>query len=367
MKSSILPIFFLLMICSCSQSQVANNSNSLSGPSTPEMENSVKANTPHDVIKLTRREIVDKEGTGLVAFTYLLPSDWTVQDRLYWEKADATLPIRMKAIMQSGDGNMGVQIFPDVRAVYSTGPTGVSGYPPPQDIVSGMKALIAQERKGKNIQYVSQKIVNNASQNTAQGFQTYQAGVIRIEYDENGLSMEEEFYGIMNVTSAVMPGAYGNLTSVVWAMNGLFACKAEKGKLEACRKIAETVTTSSTVTKPFLNRLLQIIQLLSDQVYAQIYAAGQISRVISQTNDQMIANIDASYKQTQAAADQSSNQFSDYMRGVDRYSDGGSEIQLPSGYDHAWINDRGEYILTNTAGWDPGTDFSGNWKQLERN
>lgn len=367
MKNSLSFLSTLLLVCACSQSQSNSNAYASNENAPSPMSDTRKSDPPADVLKLVKHEVIDKEGTGLVASTYLLPSDWTEQTRLYWEYGDATLPIRLKGTMQSASGDMGIQIFPDVRAVWSSGPTGTSGYQPPRDIISGMKDLIAVERKGKNIQYVDQKIINNANQNTAQGHQTYQAGVIRIEYPENGKSIEEEFYGNINITTAIMPSAYGNMTSVVWAASGLSACKAEKGKLEACRKIAETVMTSSRITKPFLNRLLQIIQLLSDQVYAQIYAAGQISRIISQTNDQMIANIDATYKQTQAAAEKSSNQFSDYMRGVDRYDEGGTEVQLPSGYSNAWVNDKGEYLLSSSPGYNPSTDFYGNWKELRKN
>ena len=110
-----------------------------------------------------------------------------------------------------------------------------------------------------------------------------------------------------------------------------------------------------------------MIQLLSNQVYQQIYQAGQISRIISQTNDQMLANIDASYQQTQQTYDRINNQFSDYMRGVDRYSDGSTQIQLPSGYQNAWMNDRGEYLLSNTQGYNPNTELSGAWKALQKN
>jgi hypothetical protein len=81
----------------------------------------------------------------------------------------------------------------------------------------------------------------------------------------------------------------------------------------------------------------------------------------------MIANIDATYKQTQAAADQSNNQFSDYMRGVDRYDNGGDEVQLPSGYSNAWVNDKGEYLLSSSPGYNPSADFYGNWKELRKN
>lgn len=322
---------------------------------------------PTEVIKLVKREVIDREGTNLVASTYLLPADWTVQDRLYWEYNDATLPIRFQAKMQNPDGSLGLQIFPDIRAVWSSGPAGVSGYRPPADIISGMKDLIRSERKDKNIRFIQEKVLRQSSQNTAQGMQSASAGVVSIEYEENGRTYEQHLYASLDIAYMATPSMMGNMESIIWAASGLLACKAEKGKLEASRKVAQTLSASARLTKPFYNRLAQVIQLLSDQVYARIYQAGQISRIISATNDQMIANIDASYRESQRAYERTNNQFSDYMRGVDRYSDGGTEIQLPSGYDHAWVNNRGEYLLTNTAGYDPGRDFNGDWKLLERN
>ena len=56
-----------------------------------------------------------------------------------------------------------------------------------------------------------------------------------------------------------------------------------------------------------------------------------------------------------------------YIRGVDRYDDGGSEVQLPSGYGNAWVNDKGEYILSASPGYNPADDFYGNWRQLGKN
>jgi len=374
MKPIIPTLLYCILLTACSQSQSSTETtqsgteaNRLITPGNNTMEKATPVHQPSDVLKLVQRQVIDKEGTGLVASTYLLPSDWTVQDRLYWEYGDATVPVRFKANMQSGNGDMGIQIFPDIRAVWSRGPSGESGYPPPSDIITGMKDLIKVERKGKIITYVNQKVLLNQSQNTNQGKQNVQAGVITVTYEENGRTVEEEFYAKVDVAAMSTPSMMGNMTSVIWAASAIYACKAVTGKLDDCRKIAQTVASSAQLTKPFYNKLVQVIQLLSDQVYAQIYQAGQISKIISQTNDQMIANIDASYRQSQQASSRTNDQFSDYIRGVDRYSDGGSEVQLPSGYNNAWMNDRGEYILTNTAGWNPGTDFNGNWKQLERN
>ncbi len=318
------------------------------------------------ILKLVKHQVMDIEGTGMVASTYLLPADWTVQDKLYWEYRDPTVPIRFQSLMQNSDGSMHIQIYPDVRASWYTGPSGTNGYRPPSDIITGMKDLIKAERKGKNINYVSQKILSDADNHNPSARQKSQSGVINIEYDDNGQTYEEEFYGRLDISDVVTPTVYGNTEAIIWGAGGLVSFRAPKGKLEESRKIAQTVSSSARLTKPFYNKLAQVLQMLSDQTYAQIYQAGQISRIISQTNDQMIANIDASYRQSQQSADRAKAQFSDYIRGVDHYSDAGSDVQLPSGYDHAWVNDRGEYILTNSTGYDPGRDYSGNWKQLQR-
>ncbi len=319
-----------------------------------------------NVLRLVKHQVMDTEGTGMVASTYLLPTDWTVQDKLYWEYRDPTVPIRFQSLMQNGDGSMRIQIYPDVRASWSTGPAGTNGYRPPSDIITGMKDLIKAERKGKNISYVNQKILSDADNHNPSARQKSQSGVINVEYDDNGQTYEEEFYGRLDISDIVSPTVYGNSEAIIWGASGLVSFRAPKGKLEEARKIAQTVSSSARLTKPFYNKLAQVMQLLSDQTYAQIYQAGQISRIISQTNDQMIANIDASYRQSQQSADRTNAQFSDYIRGVDHYTDAGSDVQLPSGYDNAWVNDRGEYILTNSTGYDPGQNYDGNWKQLQR-
>ncbi|MEO5782613.1 MAG: hypothetical protein ABIQ07_05040, partial [Ginsengibacter sp.] len=293
MRQKIILYLVLIASYSCNQQGDKPPNRNFFNP----MPDTDKNNSP-GVLRLIKHELVDKEATGMVASTYLIPSDWRVDDNLYWEYRDATVPIRYKGIMQNNDGTMAIQTFADVRANWATGPSGTSGYRPPADIISGMKDLINQERKGKNINYVDQKILSSNQQpNNQQGSQLNQTGVIHIEYVENGQAYEEEFYGQLDVSDAITPSVMGNMEGIIWAASNLYACKALKGNLDNCRKIAQTIKSSVRLTLPFYNRLAQVIQLLSDQVYAQIYQAGQISKIISATNDQMIANIDASYRQ----------------------------------------------------------------------
>lgn len=367
-KQFLFPVCFLLvMLCACAQSS-STTEKKLQTNNAAKKANSSKA----DVMKFIKHEVKDIEGTGMTASTYLLPEGWQAQDRLYWEYRDPTVPIRYKGIFTSADKSMIIQSYPDVRASWYTGPAGANGYRPPTSILTGLKDLIQSERRGFNIRYTEQKVVSGSQPQSSyqQGSRvaaSSQSGFIRIEYEENNQTFEEEFYGQLDISDIQTPSAMGSMESIIWGASNLYSCKAPKGKLDECRRIALTAKSSARLTLPFYNKLTQIIQLLSNQVYQQIYQAGQISRIISQTNDQMLANIDASYQQTQQAYDRINDQFSDYMRGVDRYSDGSTQIQLPSGYQNAWVNDRGEYLLSNTQGYNPNTELNGTWKQLQKN
>ncbi|HYF31742.1 MAG TPA: hypothetical protein VD993_11545 [Chitinophagaceae bacterium] len=367
-QQSAFRLFLLALLAACGQSPAphvtTNQSNNNQPSSTPQRK--------AEVMKFVKHEVIDRQGTGMVACTYLIPEGWTAQDQLYWEYNDATVPIRYKGIFKSRDGSMMIQSYPDVRSVWATGPAGSSGYPPPSGLIAGLREVVKAERKGLSFRVAEEKLVSNTPPQTnyQQGSavtSSSQAGFIRIEFQENGREYEEEFYGQLDVADMRTPSVMGEMRSLIWGGTSLYSCRAPKGKLEECRKIALTAKTSARLTLPFYNRLAQVIQLLSDQVYQRIYQAGHISRIISQTNDQMISNIRSSYQQSQQANDRIYNQFSDYMRGVDRYSDGQSQVQLPSGYTNAWVNDRGEYLLSNTQGYDPNRDMNGNWKALQRN
>ncbi|MBK8954041.1 MAG: hypothetical protein IPM34_00595 [Saprospiraceae bacterium] len=321
-------------------------------------------------LKLKTHQVIDRDGSGMVALTGLIPESWSAKDQLYWEYNDATLPIRYKGKFISPSGDMAIEIYPDARSSFSSGPMGTSGYPPPQDAVSGLKDFVQQNRGRFPYQILDAKMISRSGpvdqyvQGTA--FRTHsQSAYVRIGYIENQKEMEEEFYGVLEVTNSQSQGVV-TLNSIFWSATGLYSCKAPKGKLDKCRQIALTLKSSAKLTLPFYNKFTQVVQLLSDQAYQRIYAAGQISRIISQTNDQISKSISDSYWQTQKTYERTNQQFSDALRGVDRYHDGSAAVQLPSGYSNAWVNDRGEYLLGESSSFDPNQLGIGNWRSLER-
>lgn len=358
-------VFIIFVFSACGQTTVNDEKNV-----AVKADHKAASGKSGSFLRLKKHEVIDREGTGLLAVTCLIPEDWKANDRLFWEYNDATLPIRYQGQFKQVNGSMEIAAYPDFRSVYSSGPMGTSGVPPPRDAVSGLKDFVQKRRSGFNYRILEAKSIHQSKpvDNYIQGtsFRTQsQSALVRIAYEEHQREIEEEFYGQLEVTHTLSQGVV-TLSSVIWSASGLYSCKAPKGSLDKCRQIAMTLKASVKMTLPFYNRYMQIVQLLSDQVYRNIYAAGQISRIVSQTNDQISKSISDSYWQTQKSYERTNQQFSDYVRGVDRYSDGQTQIQLPSGYSNAWVNDRGEYLLGENSSFDPNQMGIGNWKSLER-
>ena len=95
--------------------------------------------------------------------------------------------------------------------------------------------------------------------------------------------------------------------------------------------------------------------------------AGALSRAISRSNDAFDAALTQSWKTRQQAEDRASREFSEYIRGTENYNDptSGHSVELPGGYDHAWANSLGEYVLSNNAGFDPNQHSNNDWVAID--
>jgi hypothetical protein len=44
----------------------------------------------------------------------------------------------------------------------------------------------------------------------------------------------------------------------------------------------------------------------------------------------------------------------------------GRSVELPSGYSHVWANRSGEYILSNSANYNPNVDSNIQWQEMKK-
>lgn len=190
----------------------------------------------------------------------------------------------------------------------------------------------------------------------------YTAGRVRIEYALSGKPVHEDLYCVLNTVN--LPA--GNLTLQV--ADKLTGLRAEKGQLDAQSKLFQTIIFSTRINLNWFNRYVQLVQTLIQMQMQQIRNAGEISRIISQTSNEITEMNRRSWEERQASEDRVNKNFSQYVRGVDEYYNPREQrpVELPSGYNNAWVNGRGDYVLTDSVNFNPSVAIGGDWQKLER-
>jgi hypothetical protein len=77
----------------------------------------------------------------------------------------------------------------------------------------------------------------------------------------------------------------------------------------------------------------------------------------------------AAWENQQASQDRIAEAWSQTMRGVETFVDPGnaSQVELRSGFDNAWSDGVGEYVLSGRPSFTPNTVFTNqNWTRMER-
>jgi hypothetical protein len=160
----------------------------------------------------------------------------------------------------------------------------------------------------------------------------------------------------------------GMTTNTMWGVNYIGSFRAEKGKLDASSKILKTISDSVTLNLEWFNKYVQVIEYLIKMNIQQIKSMGQLGSIIAQTGEEIRQeNLDLYYER-EATNDRISNQFSEYVRSVDSYFNPLEEknVELPTGYDNVWVNNLGEYVLSDNPNYNPNVGNNQNYQRLEK-
>jgi hypothetical protein len=196
----------------------------------------------------------------------------------------------------------------------------------------------------------------------------FDAAKVRVEYNVSGRNMEEEIYAVVESYSFPVQ-SWGQVTyNTTWTVDYIFSYKAMKGKLEPASKIFETITYSFQTNKYWYNKYVQLVEYLIKAQIQQIHNVGEFSRKLSQISDEIREDNLKSWYDRQAVGDRIAEDFSQYVRGVDEYYDPieGRPVELPAGYDNAWSNANGEYIISDNPNFNPNVGSNLNWEPMKK-
>lgn len=191
---------------------------------------------------------------------------------------------------------------------------------------------------------------------------TGHAARVRVAYTTaEGRAMHEDFICVLLVSVPMtMPGM------ALWGPDNLYSFRAEAGTLEASEPLLQAMASSVRITPQWFNILSQVQQMWVNNQMQAIRNAGRISRIISQTHNEISDMIMQAYENRQASQDRISREFSESIRGVETYRNPyqTAPVELPSGYDQAWVSAGGEYILSNDTGFDPNRHDTVEWQRM---
>ncbi len=188
------------------------------------------------------------------------------------------------------------------------------------------------------------------------------AACVRVAYDLNGRAMEEDFVCVLLIS---VPMHMPNLA--LWGPDALYSFRAAAGTLDAAQPTQQAMVSSVRISPEWFNVVAQVQQMWVNNQMQAIRNAGRISRIISQTSSEISDMMMQTYENRQASQDRIRREFSELTRGVETYKDPyrSAPVELPSIYGHAWASANGEYIVTDSPGYNPNVGDNIEWTRLE--
>lgn len=309
------------------------------------------------------------------AFRLLIPADWRGGGTVEW-RMHPQYPAALSVWAGDPAGAQAVFSYPMVPFVEGVWHLPQGAYylgnqvcPRPADIRDYLERFVIPRfrREIRNPQVLAVEDMPDWAAASAVLQETRQIGVpasaaagrIRLSHVLNGRQVHEEF----NLVLLNLPMTGLNFWGAEWATS----VRAAPDELASVRQIHQTMVTSFRLDPHWFSRNQQVAAMLTQVIQHESALAMQLSAYLTRTNDQVTATIRDAYERRQDAMDRVNDQFSRYIRGVEKYHNpfDGRSVELPSQYDHAWASTAGEYVLSDDPNFDPNRDLQGgDWRLL---
>jgi hypothetical protein len=330
-----------------------------------------------------RTHVVMDDALGMEASRFLVPIDWKVEGGIKW-RAVPSQPATSSIRVFNPAGVEEIGVLPNIPCLWTQRPVfgiregstylGAEVRRPIENAVQCLRKLVLPRAfpKLKNATVVQEDLLpEKAKAWAAANFPGMEqqvhvsAGKIRIEYAEAGKMIEQDLYCVVSAITLTA----GGVPTTYWGPDDIKYSRAEKGKLDEQYKLFHTMIASDTPNLRWVNRYTQISEQMVRNQIAASNRALELSRYLSQTNDQIRESIRASYETRQAAMDRVNLNFDRHIRGVEAFQDPWghtSAVELPSGYSQAWSNANGEYIMSNDANFNPNVGSNTTWRAMKK-
>lgn len=199
--------------------------------------NSPYQNQPPSTRQRALHRVVDEQHQGMVVSTFAYPSEWQARSEVVWNAQHTNLPALVYAVAFNPNGMESFEFLPTqaffwLEGEYGNVPIGQNSHGlvrmPPRPAPDALANLVIPHFRGDRQQLRVtgvQPVPNLWQLFNAPPPQQGESLMARVEYEENGRAVEEEFYGIYEW----VPTQSGALN---WGFGRLFCFRAERGQLD---------------------------------------------------------------------------------------------------------------------------------------
>ncbi|MEM2874611.1 MAG: hypothetical protein QW567_01085 [Candidatus Hadarchaeales archaeon] len=362
---------------------------------------------------LETAKIVDAERTDLEAFSIIVPSEWEIQGGITWRTDRPLLPASLDFSVSGAEG-LRLEVLPDEAYFWVEG----YGLLIPYDYGPELRALYAMYYQGYGMSqamgagdYISEIVIpryrhgvtdlrtideiplgeselvswieNTMAQRPEGPFLeevTVDAAGLRVRYVENGENVEEEIWTIILVdtfrTTPEMEQTTGaRIIETFWYPCGIWSLRSAGELTPENTKLLMSILNSFRWNQNWLD---EYARLLTDIWREFLEGIMESHQILTRMQNEVTRIIETTFSNQEAVMERTSEEWSQVIRGVEAYDpepglvEFGAvdlpSVELPNGYDYAWTNRLGDYILTDSALFNPNVDLETNydWVQMAK-
>lgn len=342
------------------------------------------AGTGAQVVKGYRLKLLtvhDREGTGLEVFRMLVPQGWQFQGGVHWLLDNPAMPATLACLVSNPRGAEAFEVLPNINFTWRSGGMPVLGgrlfgaeVRQPVNIRDAFHKLVLPRYRAapKDLRILKQEPLPDLprmarSEAALSPFGHAEGGRVRVAYTWGGWQLEEEIYGVVEVFRVPVQTLFSTMEVTTWFIDYLFSFRAAAGKLDSMADLFGVMIRSLKTNPEWYAAFKSIAQYLAQAQIQRIHHIGQIGQIYAQTGSQIRAQNLNDFYARQATYDRLATDWSRTIRDVDAFYDPnrGETVELPAGYGHAWANQLGEYIVTESADFNPNLGSNQNWTEMD--
>jgi len=331
-------------------------------------------------LRLEVLKIHDPQVGGDEAFRMLIPKGWKTSGGVRWMPDRSNLATVAMRIFNP-HGVEALEVLPITPFTWTQGGVGLfpvgSIYlgnevsPPITDPVEFVRRIVLPRHRGgvAGLRVTKTSPMPEIAAAVRESVQEpgvnkrVEAVRVRIEYKERDHALEEDIYCVLVYsTAAMLPG------TTFWGPERLAAFRAEKGKLDRLSGLLQAMASSVRPNMAWFSKYQQVVRMWQQNQMRAIRNAGELSRYIARTSDEISTMMRESYENRQRSQDRINERFSRYIRGVETYKNSfeSRDVDLPSGYNEAWVSSSGEYALSNDPNFNPNVGSTIEWRRMKQ-